>query len=82
VKLAQEDSELFFKLHSALLVYANQQLKVVDGVKTLRGGFMNSGIERQVKIRNALHDNMALIDFFVKANPFNFSSIELEIVAG
>ena len=81
MKLAQEDSELFFKLHSALLVYANQQLKVVDGVKTLKG-FMNSGIERQVKIRNALHDNMALIDSFVKANPFNFSSHELEIVSG
>lgn len=81
MKLAQEDLELFIKLHSALLVYANRQLKVVDGVKTLRG-FMNSGIERQVKIRNALHDNMALIDSFVKENPFDFSVDELEIVAG
>ena len=81
VKLAQEDSELFFKLHSALLAYANRQLKVVNGVKTLRG-FMNSGIERQMKIRNALHDNMVLIDSFVKENPFDFSVDELEIVAG
>ena len=81
VKLAQEDLELFIKLHTSLLVYANRQLKVVDGVQTLER-FMNSRLEKQVKIRNALHDNIALIDPFVTENPFNLSADELEIVAG
>ena len=81
MKLAQEDLNLFFKLHPALLFYANQQLKVVDGVPTLEK-FMNSGVTKQVKVRNALYDHMALIDSFVKENPFNFSAGELKIVAG
>lgn len=81
MKLAQEDLNLFFKLYPALLVYANQQLKVVDSVPT-REKFMNSRLEKQVKVRNALYDHMALIDSFVKENPFNFSAGELEIVAG
>jgi len=80
VKLAQEDLNLFFRLYPALLVYANQQLNVVDGVPTLEK-FMNSGLEKQVNVRNALYDNIALINSFVTENPFNFSSVELEIVA-
>ena len=80
MKLAQEDFNLFFRLHPALLVYANQQLNVVDGVPTLEK-FMNSGLEKQVNVRNALYDNIALINSFVTENPFNFSSVELEIVA-
>ncbi|MFQ6076880.1 MAG: hypothetical protein ACE5Z5_12270 [Candidatus Bathyarchaeia archaeon] len=35
-----------------------------------------------MKIRDALYDHTELIDSFVAENPFNFSSGELEIVAG
>jgi hypothetical protein len=81
VKLAQRDLKLFFKLHSALLAYANRRLKVVDGVDTPER-FMNAGLEKQVKIRDALQDNLALIDSFVRDNPFGFSGDELDVVAG
>jgi len=81
LKLSEEDLKLFFKLHPALLFYANRQLKIVGGVPTLEK-FMELPLERKLKIRNALYDHMALIDSFVAENPFNFSPEELEIIAG
>jgi hypothetical protein len=81
VRLAKRDVELFFKLHLALLFYANQQLRIVGGVPTLEK-FMELPLERKLKVRNALHDHIAVIDSFIAENPFNFSLGELEIVAG
>lgn len=81
MKLAEEDVDLFLKLHPALLFYANQQLRIVDGVPTLEK-FMELPLEKKVKIRDALYDRVSLIDSFVAENPFNFSPGELEIVAG
>ena len=81
VKLAEEDVELFLKLHPALLFYANQQLRIVGGVPKLEK-FMELPLERKLKARNALYGHIALIDSFVAENPFNFSPWELKIVAG
>ena len=80
MRLAKEDAELFCKLHLALLFYANQ-LRIVGGVPTLEK-FMELPLERKLKVRNALYDHIALIDSFVAENPFNFSPVELEMVAG
>jgi hypothetical protein len=81
MKLAEEDVELFLKMHPTLLFYANQQLRIVGGVPTLEK-FMELPLEKKVKIRDALYDRASLIDSFVAENPFNFSPGELEIVAG
>lgn len=81
VRLAKEDAELFCKLHLALLFYANQRLRMVGGVPTFER-FMELPLEGKLKVRNALYDHMALIDSFVAENPFNFSPVELEMVAG
>lgn len=81
VKLAEEDVELFLKLHLALLFYANQRLRVVSGVQTFEK-FMELPLEGKFKVRNALYNHMVLIDSFIAENPFNFSPLELDIVAG
>lgn len=81
VKLTKENVELFYKLHHALLFYANQHLRIVGGVPTLEK-FMELPLEKKVKVRNALYGRIALIDSFAAENPFNFSPGELEIVAG
>jgi hypothetical protein len=41
---------------------------------------MDCSLEEKVKVRNALYENIGLIDSFVQDNPFGFSSEELEIV--
>ena len=79
VKLPKEEVELFFKLHPALLAYANQRLKLVKNVSTA-DEFMRAPPEEKVRIRDALYNRMDLIDSFIDENPFNFSREELEIV--
>ena len=81
MKLSVDDAKLFYKLHPALVFYANQQMKEVENVSTLEK-FMALPLENKVKIRNALYDKIDLIDLFVKENPFNLSEEELEIVQG
>ena len=81
MKLSEEDTELFYKLHPALLVYTTQQKGVVRGVTTV-DEFMDLPSEEINKVREALYGQPGLIDAFVKEDPFNFSQEELEIVRG
>ena len=77
--LSQEDCELFYKLNPALLVYANKKVKTIKGVETL-DDFMDLALDRKAQIRNALYDNIQLVDSFIRENPNGFSDDELEII--
>ena len=79
MKLSEEDTELFYKLHPALLFYTNQQKGIAKDVTTIED-FMELPIEEKIKIREILYNHPKLIDSFVRENPFNFSQEELEIV--
>jgi len=79
MRLSEENVRLFYKLHPALLFYANQEMKKSKDVSTLEE-FMDLPLEEKVKIRNALYDNIDLIDSFIEENPFKFSTEETEIV--
>lgn len=83
MKLSQADVQLFYKLNPALLFYANQQLHVIEDVSTV-DAFMDSfrelPIEKNLEIRNAVYENLDIVDAFVNSNPFHFSDEELEII--
>ena len=79
MKLSEEDTELFYKLHPALLFYTNQRKGVLREVSTIEE-FMELPMEEKYKVREALYNHPKLIDSFVKENPLNFSHDELEIV--
>lgn len=79
MKLSEEDIELFYKLHLALLFYTNQRKGVLREVTTMEE-FMELPIEEKNKVREVLYQHPKLIDSFVRRNPFNFSQDELEIV--
>lgn len=79
MKLNEADVRLFYKLHPSLLLYTNQQLKLFSAVSTLNE-FQNLSVKEKMKIRDALYDQINLIDSFVKENPFNFSNGALKIV--
>ncbi len=80
MNLSTEDTRLFYKLHWSLLAYANQHLKIMPPV----ANFEEIGkrpIEQVAQVRNALHDNLDLLERFLAENPAGFSPQELAIVA-
>ena len=81
MRLSERDLKLFYKLHPALLFYANTQTKTIEHVSTL-DEFMYLAPEPRRRIRDALCDNAHLIDSFIVENPFDFSMEELEIIRG
>jgi hypothetical protein len=81
MQLSQEDASLFFKLMPALQTFANQQLKIMKGLKDVEDYKAISNEER-VELRNAVYENPKVIDDFVRENPFSFSQDELAIVSG
>jgi len=80
MKLSTEDTKLFYKLHWSLLAFAKQHLKIMPPV----ANFEEIGkrpIEQVAQVRNALHDNLDLLERFLAENPAGFSPQELAIVA-
>jgi hypothetical protein len=79
--IAGRGTVLFYKLHHSVLAYANRQLEVVpdfddpDDIELLVP-------EETVQIRDALHENLSLLEDFVIDNPYGLSSDELAILAG
>ena len=81
MKLPKKDIELFFKLYLSLLLYANQQLKVIKGATTPKK-FEELNLEKQMEVRDALFDKPSLIDSFAAENHSKFTREELKIVSG
>jgi len=79
MKLSQKDAALFYKLNPSLLFYINQRIGVIRDISTL-DEFMKSSPEEKVEVRDALYENIELLDSFVEENPASLSPEELEIV--
>jgi hypothetical protein len=77
--LGRDEAERFFKLHSSLMCFVNERLEIVPGVRN-PAEFRSLSADSRLKTRNALLDNMNLIDMFVDLNPFELSGEELKIV--
>ena len=76
---AEEDQ--FFRVMYLLQFFTNQRLKILPKLTTL-AKFMAEDIHTTVAVRNALYENIDLIDAFVEANPGDFSDEDLEIALG
>ncbi|MDD5599510.1 MAG: hypothetical protein PHV82_16300 [Victivallaceae bacterium] len=80
MKLSEQDSKLFFKLMRNLHFYANRKLKIYPEVQSF-GDYVGLDQEQKMKLRNALFDNVKIIDSFVRDNPNNYSREELHIIS-
>lgn len=80
MKLSKQDADLFFELTWALQVFVNQRLHVLPEVKTL-DDYIDLSMEEKMQVREALYENIELIDAFVEENPRQFSQDKLEIVS-
>jgi len=79
IKLKQDEIEKFFKLHKSLMFYINQKKNLIKGISSV-AEFKGPILEKVAKLRNAVAKNHNLIDSFIKENPFNFTSDELNII--
>ena len=77
--LFKEDTELFFKLHPALLQYVNCCLKIFPKIKTAEA-LRNSGPKNVARVRAKLLERFDFIDEFISENPDGFSKEECNII--
>ena len=77
--LGPHESKLFFKLHNSLMCFVNERLEIVPDARN-PAEFRSLSADSRLKVRNALLDNMNLLEMFVDLNPFEFSGEELDIV--
>lgn len=80
MQLSKEDASLFFKLMPTLQTFANQKLKIIKGLKDVKG-YQTISNEERVELRNAFYENPEIIDEFIQANPLSFSKDELDIIS-
>lgn len=78
--LEPHDVELFFRLHRSLMFFVNQRLKVVPDDIASPDAFAALSPQVRLKVRDALNENVDLIESFVCENPAHLSDDELDIV--
>jgi len=81
VKRSAEDAKLYFDLMLALQHYVNQELKILPKVKNSKEYSKKFGTEEKVQVRNALYENPAMIESFIKNNPEKFDTDKLDIIS-
>ena len=80
MQLLHQDCHLFYKLHPALMFYANQKLGVIPDQPNDPVEYAALKPEKRVQVRDALQAQPSMIDQFVAENPFGFAAGELEVV--
>ena len=81
MKLSTQDTDLFFELMWSLQFYVARQLDLMPGITTQDEYRAVDGNQR-IAVRQALWDNLNLIDAYVQTNPDGFDPERLAIIAG
>ena len=79
MKLSEQDSKHYFQLMWALQFYANDKRKIHTDIKSI-DEYANAAIEQKALVRNAVFEDVEIIDAFVQENPQNFSVEDLMII--
>jgi len=80
MKLSKQDADLFFTLMWPLQFFVHQRLHILPNVDTLQA-YIACPSDLKWQVRQALYENVDLIDAFVQENPQNFSEEKLAIIA-
>jgi hypothetical protein len=80
MNLSESDVKLFYRLYHSLLLYVNNSYKIFEGLHK-PAELHKFNLDDLQKLKDKLYGSPDLIDSFVKANPENFLSEELEIVS-
>jgi hypothetical protein len=79
MKLTIQDAEVFFRLMVSLQSYVNMKLGILPHISTVEEYQILSSRER-IPVRDALYDNIELIDAFLQENQQQFQAAEIEIL--
>jgi len=79
MKLSETDCKLFFDLYHPLLLFINQQRRIIADVFTV-DGLRKKSSHKLKSLRTVLYQQTYLFDRFIFENPFRFTPDELEIV--
>ncbi len=79
MRISNQDADLFFELTWSLQFFVNQKLKILPDIKDLQA-YIDCDFKEKMQVRNALYENIDLIDEFTKENPDNFSEDKLAII--
>jgi hypothetical protein len=74
--LTEQEYKLFFDLMWSLHYYVNKKLNILPDIKSL-DEYIALDREQKLLVRNALYENIGLIDDYINDNPQNFSAEEL-----
>ncbi|MGI8495465.1 MAG: hypothetical protein ACR2L1_09165 [Pyrinomonadaceae bacterium] len=80
MKLSEEDADLFFKLMMPLLAFVNNKLGILPKI-SISEDLTKESFENIAKVRDALYENIHLIDSFIDENPEDIPLKDLAIVA-
>ena len=80
MKLKTSEVHHFFNLLFSLYSYTNKILKIHHDISTIPE-YAESSIGEKSEIKNALYDNIHIIDSFIKDNPYKMNAEDLEIIA-
>src|SRR5262245_34210650 len=80
MKLSPEDVILFYKLMWPLQFYVNRKFNILPDVDSVEAYANHYDFEAKLPVRNAIYENVGLIDAFVDENPAQLSDEELAIV--
>ncbi|MCJ7623980.1 MAG: hypothetical protein MUO76_10790 [Anaerolineaceae bacterium] len=79
MKLSNQDADLFFKLMWSLQFYVNQHLALLPEISNV-DEYSKLPQESKILVRNALYDNIGLIDSYIEKNNQEFTTEELDII--
>jgi hypothetical protein len=79
LQLSKQDAQLFFKLMWSLQHFVNLKLEILPEVKKLKE-YQEIPLAEKVSVRDALYDNIELVDTYRAENHQGFSEGELEII--
>lgn len=79
MKLSTQDAGLFFKLMWSLQTYVNLKLEIIPDIGTV-DEYQKLPSSEKLPVREALYDNIELVDAYLEGNPQKLSEEELEII--
>lgn len=80
MKLSKDEAFLFFKLMLPLQFFVQQKVGVLENIKSFQN-YKNASFAEKFRVRNALFQNIHLIDEFIDENPQDIPLRELSIAS-
>ncbi len=79
MKLSKQDADLFYTLMWPLQFFVNQRLRILPDIDTLQA-YIACSSDLKFQVRNALYENIDLVDVFITENPNSLSEDMLAVV--